>query len=485
VTLVCLALAACVAGPNFKRPDAPHVSGYLDHPVQATVATPDVAGGNAQRFATAAQIPADWWTLFHSRALDELIEQALANNHDLKAARAALLVARENALAQRGAFFPTLSGGLGATHQQQSSALAPTPNNNAFAYSLFTPQLSVSYVPDVFGLNRRSLESARAQEDAARYQMIATDLTLTTNLANAYIQEAALQEEIAATRRQIDIEARLVEALKYQLAKGYAGGLDLAAQQTLLAQVGATLPPLVKQAHQQADLIAVLTGRYPSEAPQQTYALASLTLPADLPLSLPSALVAQRPDVLQAQANMHDASAQVGVAAANRLPNIELTANAGSTALALGQVFASGTGFWGVGAALTQPLFDGGTLLHKERAARAAYVQASEQYRTTVLTAFQNVADTLVALDQDARALRASSEALAAASATQDLSQRQWKAGYASYLSVLGAEQADQQAQINLVQAQAARYADTVALFQALGGGWWGRSDLAGGKDAH
>jgi NodT family efflux transporter outer membrane factor (OMF) lipoprotein len=231
--------------------------------------------------------------------------------------------------------------------------------------------------------------------------------------------------------------------------------------------------------------LAALTGRYASQAPQETFELASLKLPDDLPVSLPSALVAQRPDVLQAEANMHAANAQIGVAAANRLPNIELTANAGSTAEALDHVFGSGTGFWGVGATLTQPIFDGGTLLHRERAARAAYVQASEQYRSTVLTAFQNVADTLVALDEDARALQANATALDAAKTTQDLSERQWKDGYASYLSLLSAEQAYQQARIGLVQGQANRFADTVALFQALGGGWWRRSDLAKDKDAH
>ncbi len=479
VILACLALAGCAAGPNFRRPAAPEVSDYTAHPVLSTDAAPGVAGGEAQRFVKGADIPGDWWTLFHSRSLDALIEQALANNHDLKAARAALRVARETVLAQRGAYYPTVTGGFAASHQQQSNVLAPTPNSNAFEYSLFTPQVSVSYVPDVFGLNRRSVESASAQADADRYQVIATDLTLTTNVANACIQEAALEAQIEATRQQLEIGGKLVDALKHQLAKGYASGLDLAAQQTLLAQVAATLPPLVRQAQQQRDLLAALTGRYPNQAPQESFALASLTLPADLPVSLPSALVAQRPDVLQAEANMHAASAQIGVAAANRLPNIELTANAGSTALALDQVFGSGTGFWGVGASLTQPIFDGGTLLHRERAARAAYVQASEQYRSTVLTAFQNVADTLAALDQDARALKANAAAVDAAKVTQDLSERQWRDGYASYLSLLSAEQAYQQARINLVQAQASRYADTVALFQALGGGWWRRADLA------
>jgi NodT family efflux transporter outer membrane factor (OMF) lipoprotein len=482
--LACLAVGGCVAGPDFTRPAPPSIKDYVAHPAPATTATPGVAGGEAQRFLKGSDIPGDWWTLFHSQPLNGLIEQALAENHDVKAAQAALLTARENVLAQRGAYYPTVTAGFEATRQRQSAVLSPPLNSNALTYSLYTPQVSVSYVPDVFGLNRRSVESAKAQEDAARYQMIATDLTLTSNVANAYIQEASLEAQIDATRQLIEIDGKLVQALEYQRAKGYASGLDLAAQQAQLAQVAATLPPLVKQARQQGDLLAVLTGRYPSQAPEQSFALASLTLPQDLPVSLPSALVAQRPDVLQAEANMHAASAQIGVAEANRLPNIELTANAGSTALAIGQVFGSGTGFWGIGATLTQPLFDGGTLKHRERAAKAAYVQASEQYRGTVLTAFQNVADTLVALDQDAQALKANAAALDAAKVTDDLSERQWKDGYASYLSLLSAEQAYQQARIGLVQAQANRYADTVALFQALGGGWWRRPDLVKDTDA-
>jgi len=233
----------------------------------------------------------------------------------------------------------------------------------------------------------------------------------------------------------------------------------------------------------------VLTGQFPGEAAAEMFDLARLDLPQELPLSLPSQLVAQRPDVRQAEANLHAASAQIGVAAANRLPNIELSANAGRTALAIGEVFKSGTGFWNIGAAVSAPLFQGGALKHQERAAKAAYVQAAEQYRSTVLTAFQNVADTLTALQQDADGLQAAATAADAAKVTLDLAQRQWKDGYASYLSLLGAEQTWQQARINLVQAQASRFADTAALFQALGGGWWHRTDLAtpaaAGADPH
>jgi len=420
--------------------------------------------------------------LFHSRPLNDLIEQSLANNHDLKAARAALTAAREAVLAQRGAYNPALTAGFSASRQAQSQVLAPTPNANVFQYSLFTPEVSISYLPDVFGLNRRKVESAKAQEQAVRFEMVATYLTLTANLATAAIQEASLEAQIDATRQLIDINTKSLQILKDQSAKGYASGLDLSAQESQLAQVAATLPPLLKQSAQQGDLLAVLAGRFPHQAPDEQFDLSSFTLPPDLPVSLPSQLVAQRPDVLQAEANLHAASAQVGIAVANRLPNIELTANAGSTALAIGQIFSSGTGFWAVGGALTAPIFDGGTLLHQERAARAAYIQAAEQYRSAVLTAVQNVADTLAAIEQDAEGLKAAARAADAAQATLNLSQRQWRDGYASYLSLLAAEQAYQQARIGLAQAQASRYADTAALFQALGGGWWRRADL--GRDA-
>ena len=481
--LACVSIAGCTVGPDFERPAAPAVQAYTATPLAGAVATPGVAGGEAQSFDTTADLPGDWWTLFHSPALNALIEEALKNNHDLKAAQAALSAARETMLAQRGARFPSVTAGFSATRQKQSEALAPTPSDNSLQYSLFTPQVGVSYTPDVFGLNRRTGEGLKAQAEAARFQMIATHITLSANVAAAAIQQAALEAQIEATRQLIEADGRVVEILRFQLSKGYANRLDLAAQQSQLAQAEATLPPLLKQAAQQRDLLAVLAGRFPSQAPDGRIDLASLTLPRDLPVSLPSALVEQRPDVRQAEANLHAASAQIGVAEANRLPNFQLTGEIGSMTLALDQLFRSGTGFWSLGAAAAAPLFDGGTLLHQERAARAAYTQAAEQYRAAVLTAFQNVADSLVALDQDAHGLKAAAGAAEAAKVTLDLSREQQKAGYASTLSLLSAEQAYQQARIGLIQAQAARYADTAALFQALGGGWWRRADL--NKDDH
>lgn len=472
-------VAGCAVGPNFKKPAAPDVSDYTPHPVSTTAATASVSGGEAQRFVKGSDISADWWTLFHSKPLNDLIELSLANNHDLKAAQAALSVARENVLAQRGAYYPNAAASFSASRQRQSGQIAPTLNSNAFVYDLYTPQVSVFYVPDVFGMNRRTVESLQAQEQAVRFQMIATYTTLTANVVVSAIQVGSLQGQIDATRELIDSSANTVKILQYQFAKGYASRLDVAAQESQFAQITATLPPLLKQLAQQRDLLAVLAGSFPNQAPEDKFELSTLKLPEELPESLPSALVAQRPDVLQAEANLHDASAKIGIAIANRLPNIILSANAGSTAAAMNQLFTSGSGFWGVGAAATAPLFQGGALLHQERAAKAAYTQAAEQYRSTVLTAFQNVADTLTALEQDAEAVKAAAAAADAAKVTLDLAQRQWLGGYAAYVVLLNAEQAEQQSRISLVQAQANRYADTAALFQALGGGWWHRTDLA------
>ena len=472
----CLLSAGCAVGPDFKNLAAPDAGDYTGHALTSTVAAEGVSGGEAQRFVKGSDIAGDWWTLFHSKPLNDLIEQSFANNADLKAAQAALSVARENTLAGRGVFYPSVSASFSASRvKDPSGSLAPVPSNNASLYNLYTPQVSISYAPDLFGLNRRTLESSQAQQQAVRFQMIAAQITLSTNVVAAVVQQA----QIDATRDLIDINMHMVEVLRYQLAKGYAARLDLAAQEGQLAQVKATLPPLLKQLAQQQHLVAVLAGSFPNQAPAEKFELGSLRLPQELPVSVPSDLVAQRPDILQAEANMHAASAQIGVATANRLPNIALTANVGSTALAMSQVFKSGTGFWNLGAAVTAPVFQGGTLLHQERAAKAAYVEAAEQYRSTVLSAFQNVADTLVALEQDAEGLKTTAAAADAAKVTLDLSQRQWQSGYAGYLALLSAEQAYQQARISLVQAQANRYADTAALFQALGGGWWKRADLS------
>jgi len=473
-----LLTTGCVVGPRFKKPAAPDVSGYTPAPISTTSSTSNVTGGEAQHFVDGHDIPGEWWTLFHSKPLNDLIERSLKANPGLKAAQAALLVARENMLAQRGAYYPSVSGSFSAIRAKTSADLSPVTNTNALTYSLYTPEVSVSFVPDVFGLNRRTVESLQAQEQQARFALAATHITLSANVAAGAIQEASLRGQVDATRELIAINTDMLRILREQYAKGYADELDVAAQESQLAQVAATLPLLLKQLAQQRDQLAVLAGGFPSQDLAEKFELSSLQLPQELPVSLPSQLVEQRPDVRQAEENLHSASAQIGIARANRLPNFLLTGDVGSMAVAASNIFAAGTGFRDIGANVTQPIFQGGTLLHRERAARAAYTQADEQYRSTVLTAFQNVADTLHALQQDADALKAAAAAKDAATVTLDLTKKQLESGYANYLALLSAEQAYQQALINLVQAQSNRYADTAALFQALGGGWWNRADI-------
>jgi NodT family efflux transporter outer membrane factor (OMF) lipoprotein len=473
-----LALAACAVGPDFKKPAAPTVSGYTPTPPTTTSATPGINGGEAQSFAKGGDITGDWWTLFHSPALDSLIAQAVKNNADLQAAQAALKSAHETALAGRGAFLPSVTAGFNASHFEQPGSLAPIPITNAFQYDLFTPQVNVSYMPDVFGLTRRTVESLNAQANAARYQMLATYTTLINNVVSAAIQEASVQQQIDATKDMVAAMQKSLDILKYQLDKGYASGVDYAAQKAAEAAAAATLPPLIKQDAQLKDQLAVLVGRFPSDQPPEKLDLATLKLPEEIPLSLPSSLVTQRPDVLQAEANLHSASAQIGVAVANRLPNLTLAAQGGSSALVFNQLFTDGTDFWNVGANLAATIFDGGSLYYTEQAARANYDQSAAQYRSTVLGAFQNVADTLTALQQDAEALKAAADSDAAAKSTLDITQYQLKDGYNNTLGLLSAEQAYQQAHIVLLQAQASRYADTAALFQALGGGWWHSRDI-------
>ena len=478
--LICLTLflTSCAVGPDYKKPAPPPVNGYTASPPSTMSSSIGVTGGEDQRFVTSQDIAGDWWTLFHSKPLNALVERSLKANPNLKAAQAALLVARENVLAQKGAYYPSASASFSAARQKTASVIAPVPNNNDLYFNLYTPQVTVSYAPDVFGLNRRTVESLNAQAEQARFALVASDIALSANVVAAAIQEASLREQIRATRQLVAINTNMLQVMRTQFAKGYASRLEVAAQESQFAQVAATLPPLVKQLDQQRDLLAALSGGFPSEGPAEEFELSTLQLPQDLPLSLPSQFVEQRPDVRQAEENLHAASAQVGIAVANRLPNFMLSADAGSMALEAGKIFSSGTGFWTLAGSVTQPIFQGGTLLHRQRAAQAAYTEAAEQYRGAVLSAFQNVADTLNALEQDASALNASAAAKDAAQVTLDLSKQQWQSGYAGYLALLSAQQAYNQAVISLIQAEANRFADTAALFQALGGGWWNRVDL-------
>lgn len=472
-----LLLSGCTVGPDFTRPDPPKTERYTVNPLPTQTAA---VAGAAQRFVESRDIPGDWWTLFHSPALNALVKQALAANPDIAAAAAALRQAHEMTKAGEGAFFPLVQGNLaGSRNKTPTGALTPAAATNNPYYNLFTTQLSVSYAPDVWGGTRRAVEALAAQEAEQRFQLEAAYLTLTAGVVAAAIGEAELRAEIAASDEIIRVQRQSLDILRRQQALGQAAGADVAAQEAALAQAEATLPPLQKQLAQQRDLIAVLAGRVPSDQPRAIFTLAALRLPQDLPVSLPSRLVEQRPDIRAAAENLHAASAAIGVAIANMLPQLDLSANTGTAALTLGSLFGPGTASWTIAGSATQPLFDGFALFHKKEAAKAAFDQAAAQYKATVLSAFQNVADTLEALKSDADALSAAIRAEAAAKASLDIAKRQLALGAVNDLVLLTAEQAYQQAVLTRVQAQAARFADTAALYQALGGGWWNRQDVA------
>ncbi|PXV59476.1 efflux transporter, outer membrane factor (OMF) lipoprotein, NodT family [Dyella jiangningensis] len=470
-------LAGCAVGPDYKRPQAPVAKEYAPQPIARDTASASGPGGESQHLLQSMDIPGQWWTLFHSQALNGLIDDALRHNADAEAAHAALKVAWEAAYAQRGAYFPTVDANANAIRQDTANDVASNAASNASLYNLTTAQVTVSYVLDLWGGNRRQVESLVAQANQQRYQLEATYLTLTSNVANAAIEEASLRAQIRATHDIIDAQTRILDTLRKQHALGDVSDAAVAAQITALEQSKATLPPLDKQLAQQRDLLAALTGRTPDQRMDAQFTLDSLQLPTDLPLSLPAQLVEQRPDVRMAEEQLHSASAQVGVAIANRLPNVQITGSLGGTSEKASKVFSAGSGFWSLGASVTQPLFDGGTLKHKQRGAEAAYQQAAAQYRSAVLQAVQNVADTLHAIDADAQALAANERAERAAAHGLEVAKRQLALGDLSESAMLNSELAWQQTALALVQARAARYADTVALFQALGGGWWHRKD--------
>ncbi|HLG90538.1 MAG TPA: efflux transporter outer membrane subunit [Alphaproteobacteria bacterium] len=471
-------LAGCSVGPDFERPAAPDAKGYAREGAPAQTVKAEISGGEAQRFVQGMDIPAQWWTLFHSKPLNDLIEEALKNNADLAAAQAALKVARENYYAQQAVYYPSIDAGFNASRQKNSNTLSPTLAVPGIPYfNLYNSQVNVSYVLDVFGGNRRQVETLEAQADAQRFQVEATYLTLTSNVVAAAVQEASLRGQIAATEEIVKVESEQLDILRRRNALGDASGADVKAQEAALAQAEATLPPLRKQLALQRDLLTALAGRLPADEVAEKFDLGSLALPRDLPVSLPSKLVEQRPDIQAAEANLHAATAQVGVAIANMLPQITLNANIGSVATQANELFMPGNGFWQIAGGLTQPIFEGGSLLHKTRAARAALDQAAAQYRSTVITAFQNVADALRTSQHDADALKASAAAEQAASDSLAIARKQLQLGDISYSALLNAEQTYEQAVINRVQAQANRFADTAALFQALGGGWWNRAE--------
>ena len=475
LSLLFIALAGCTLGPDFVRPEVAADAGYSTHNLTTTARADIDAGGAAQRLIAGMDIPGQWWTLFRSPELNALVEEALRANPDISAAQAALRQANEQVYVDQASLFPVLNGNLSKTRQKVSGTTSGTASSPILTLS--SASLSVSYAPDVFGGTRRQIESSTAQAEYQRFQLEATYLTLSTNVVNTAVSLASLRDQIAATGQIIQLQSDQLDLLQAQRRLGAIADTDVLTQQTALAQTRATLAPLQKQLAQTRNQLMAYLGRFPNQDKGERFNLASLHLPQELPVSLPSALVSQRPDVRAAEAQLHEASANIGVAVANQLPQFSITGSLGSTVASGSTLFSAGSGVWSLAGAIAQPLFDAGALEHRKRAAVAAYDQSAAQYRGTVITAFQDVANVLRALEADAEALKQQVAAERSAQASLALVQAQYRLGAVAYINLLTAQQTYQNTVLTRVQAQAVRYSDTAALFQALGGGWWNRSD--------
>ena len=487
--------ASCAVGPHYHKPEAPANASYSPAPLPEVSTGAEVHGGEAQHLISDRDIPFEWWQLFQSPVLNELVERAFRANPTVTAAQAALAQAQELVRAQRGFYYPSVGAGFQAErvkvagNNTQSSSLGIQGNGENLGqplqpaaplyYQFYTAGLTVGFVPDVFGANRRQVESLTAQRDAQRFALEATYITLASNVVGAAVQEASLRAQIEATQQIIAADEKSLQILRDQFQLGFAMRIDVAAQEAALAQAQTALPPLQKQLEQTRDRIRALVGNLPNQEVPETFELDALQLPPELPVSLPASIIDQRPDVRAAEAQLHAANAQVGVAVAAMLPQFPITGTLGGNAAQIPLLFRSGGPFWTLVGGVTQPVFAGGTLLHTKRAASAALKQAAAQYQNTLITAYQNVADTLHASLSDADALAGAVETENAAKVAYDLTRRQMEVGYVNYLILLNAETTYQQALQTRVQAQAARFSDTVALFQALGGGWWNRKEVA------
>jgi len=479
--LASLVLApSCAVGPNFHRPDPPPVVKYT-HRADPTATA--AANGTAQRFHAGESVTADWWRLFQSAQLDGLVTEAIAHNPGLDAAQASLHASQDNLRSGYGIFYPAIDADAAATRQRYSPAHIGQRSPGT-VFNLFTLTTTVSYALDIFGGQRRLVEGLRAELDVAHANEQAAYIALAANIVDTVIAKAAYRAEINATMQLVDLQKEQVQLGEVQAQAGTVAYSTVLSLRSQLASNQATIPQLEQKFSQSAHLLAALTGHVPAEWSAPGIRLSDLTLPSDLPVSLPSALVRQRPDILAAEGVAHAASANIGVATAALLPNFTLSGSLEAATNSSRHLFPADGRAWNFGAGATAPLFEGGTLWYRRKAATAAYTQTMALYRQTVLGAFEQVADSLRALDHDAQTLLAQEEALAAADQALRLIQANYRAGLGTYLDVLNADAQFHQATIAEIQAIAVRYQDTVALIAALGGGWWNTAPGAGAAGA-
>ncbi len=471
--LAMLALSGCAVGPNFREPAPPAVNRYTPTELPGSTVSAATPGGDAQRFLAGSNVPEHWWTTFGNDELDRRVQTAFAHSPTIASAQAALRQAEENAKAAGGSLFPSLDASAGATRANQAAAALGAPAvGGSKPFTVYNAGVSVGYVFDIFGGVRRGIEAQQAQADVQHAQLDATYLTLAANVVTASLQEASLREQVHATGQIIDSLKQELGIAEKQQAIGTKSYSDTLAVRSQLATAVAALPALRQQLAATQNQLATYLGVTSAQLDLRPITLGAVTLPEGIPVSLPSVVVAQRPDIRAAAAQLHAATAGVGVATANLLPQLTLSGNAGSQALHAGDLFTAGTSAWSIGLNILQPLFHGGELLHKKRAAKAGMDQALANWQQVVLVAFQNVADSLQALEYDAESLRALATAERDASELLSLTRSQYRLGAIGYLNLLSAEQAWQQAHIALIKSRAARLTDTAALYAALGGGW-------------
>lgn len=463
--------AACTVGPPYVKPESPEISGYTAQPLPASLPAAATGAPGAQRLQYGENVPPKWWQSFGSPALDDLMTRALAHNLELEAARQTLEQAQYNLKAVRGVFYPQVSADLSGERTRTSGAESGgRVGSNIF--NLYTGQVSVSYFPDVFGVNRLLAQSAQAQLDVARDQLFAAQLAIEGNAATAALQLAGLDARIDATEKTIADQKAVLDLIEKQYRYGAASQLQVATQKSQVASTEAQLPALQLEQDKLRHLLATLVGDFPAQAQKPpALKLSELRLPPAVPLSMPSSLVRTRPDILAAEAQLRAANAQVGEAVARMYPEVTLTGSFGGESNRWADLFDSPSRIWSVAAAAAAPLFAGGTLTAQKHAAQAAYRAVFADYRNTVLGAFRDVADALRALERDAAALAAQARALQAAQTGFELARQQYQAGAVDYLNLLTSEVQYQNARIAYVGAQTQRYADTVALYVALGGG--------------
>ena len=470
-------LAGCAVGPDFQSPAAPVAERYSAQPLPDRTVATEIAGGEAQAFLASRDLPAQWWTLFGSEKLNALVQQALVASPTVASAQAALCVAQENLRAQKSTLFPSFDARGSATRQKIDTASFGNPGGGAVIYNLYNASVGVTYGIDLFGGTRRGVEAQAAVAEYKRYQLEATYQTLIANVITSAVREARQRALIAGQEAIVADQEKLLKVTQRQFDSGAIGRTDLLSAQSNIATERARLPPLRLELTQAQNQLAVYLGKLPSEQSATDFDLTELKLPQEIPLSLPSSLVRQRPDVRAAEAQLHQASANIGVATANLLPQIGLSASFGTQSSVVDKLFSGN--IFSIGGTITQPLFHFGELTARRRAAIAEFDRAAADYRQTVLTAFQNVADTLRALETDAETLEAQFAAANAAAGSLKLAELQYQLGGTSYLTLLNAQQTYTQARTAYLQALASRYQDTAALFQALGGGWTRRGASA------